>query len=85
MSSAREAYQAIRTFLRKQDDAILTAAFQDIQKRHETGLMYGGALIELRKQLDFHLNEMTTNPLKALEDAICFELAERYCKLSGEK
>ena len=28
MSSAREAYQAIRTFLREQDDAVLTADFR---------------------------------------------------------
>jgi len=80
MSSAQEAYQAIRTLLREQEDAVLIAAFQDIQKRYEAGLIYGGTLLEMRKQMDFHLNEMTINPMKTLEDAICFELAERYCK-----
>lgn len=80
MGSAREAHRAIQSHLRSLDDNTLIAAFEDIQKRQETGLMYGGTLVELRKQLDFHLNEMTINPLKALEDAICFELAERYCK-----
>jgi len=80
MSGAREAKLAIQSHLHGLDDNTLIAAFADIQKRQDTGLMYGGTLIELRKQLDAHLNEMTINPLKALEDAICFELAERYCK-----
>lgn len=79
MTSARESQQKIQAYLYSLDDETLAAAFADIQKRHETGLLYGGTLIELRKQLDFHLNEMTINPLKALEDAICFELARRYC------
>lgn len=80
MSGAQEAKLAIQSHLRKLDDDILIAAFSDIQKRHDSGLLYEGALIQLRKQMDAHLNEMTINPLKVLEDAICFELAQRYCE-----
>lgn len=81
MSKAREAGEAIQSFMQQAEDDILVSAFADIQKWKHSGLIPGGMLLDLRQKLSPLLNELTINPLKALEDAICYELADRYCRL----